>query len=141
MNAAQQPAGPQLSIGALSKLTNCNIETIRYYERINLMPAPPRSAGGQRVYDMPHVQRLTFIRRCRELGFSLDEIRGLLQLVEDDRYTCEDVKTITLDHLHDVQHKISDLQRLAGVLKGMADECADGRAPGCPIVDALLRVS
>ena len=77
-NAAATP----LSIGGLSKRTGCNIETIRYYERIGLMPAPPRTPAGRRVYDDDHVRHLTSIRRSRELGFTLDAIRGLLRLVE-----------------------------------------------------------
>ncbi|MDH3920601.1 MAG: MerR family transcriptional regulator, partial [Rhodospirillales bacterium] len=88
-----------LTIGALSKNTGCNIETIRYYERIGLLPAPPRSAGGHRLYGEVLLKRLTFIRRGRELGFTLDDIRGLLGLVDGGAYTCAEVKALTLDHL------------------------------------------
>ena len=139
MNASEESAVSGLPIGALSKLTSCNIETIRYYERIGLMPAPPRTVGGRRAYEQPHLQRLTFIRRTRELGFTLNEVRGLLRLVEGEHYTCEEVRTITLNHLAQVKRKISDLRRLATVLKDMADECEGGTVPECPIVDALRR--
>ena len=128
-----------LLIGGLSRRTGCHIETIRYYERIGLMPKPARTAGGRRIYDGSNVKRLTFIRRGRELGFTLDEVRGLLDLVEGGNYSCEEVKTITLDHLADVQRKIADLRRLARVLKDMAAECAGGTIPECPIVEALER--
>src|SRR3546814_908405 len=80
------PAG--YGIGTLSGRTGVNIETIRYYERIGVMPKPPRSVGGQRVYDAGHLKRLAFIRRSRELGFSLDEIRALLRLVDGGDYPC-----------------------------------------------------
>jgi MerR family mercuric resistance operon transcriptional regulator len=139
MNGAPKSTELGLPIGALSKQTGCHIETIRYYERIGLMPAPPRTSGGRRAYEEPHVRRLTFIRRGRELGFTLDEIRGLLRLVEGGHYTCEEVRTITLDHLAEMRRKIADLRRLARVLKGMAAECAGGTLPECPIIEALER--
>ena len=77
-----------LSIGALSKHTDCNIETIRYYERIGMLPEPPRTAGGHRVYGEDDLKRLVFIRRSRELGFNLEDVRGLLCLVDSGRYSC-----------------------------------------------------
>ena len=82
MTHTREASAQQLPIGTLSKLTGCNIETIRYYERIGLMPKPPRTPGGRRVYDESHVRRLTFVRRSRELGFTLDDVRELLRLVE-----------------------------------------------------------
>jgi MerR family mercuric resistance operon transcriptional regulator len=95
--------GPRLMIGALSRRTGCKVETIRYYERIGLLPPPPRSAGGQRHYGKDGLKRLTFIRRSRELGFSLKEVRGLLRLVDGGGYTCAEVRAITLDHLAEVR--------------------------------------
>ena len=132
-------AAAPLTIGGLSERTGCNIETIRYYERIGLMPAPPRTPGGRRVYDDAQVRHLAFIRRSRELGFTLEEVRGLLRLVEGGHYTCDEVKTITLAHLADTKRKIADLRRLADVLERMAAECVGGAVPECPIVDALWR--
>ena len=88
-----------LGIGSLSKETCCNIETIRYYEREGLLPNPPRTEGGHRMYDDEHLKRLTFIRRSRELGFTLQDVRGLLKIVDGEHYTCAEVKTVTLDHL------------------------------------------
>ncbi len=140
MSEIPNQAPTEILIGGLSKATGCNIETIRYYERIGLMPKPSRTPGGRRIYEEPHVRRLTFIRRGRELGFTLDEVRGFLRLVDGGHYTCEEVRTITLDHLAEVKQKIADLKRVAAVLKGMADECAGGEIPECPIVDALERM-
>src|SRR3546814_2350116 len=93
-------------IGDLSGRTGVNIETIRYYERIGIMPEPPRSAGRQRVYDSGHIKRLAFIRRSRELGFSLDEVRALLTLVDGGDYTCGEVHEMTLrseEHTSELQ--------------------------------------
>jgi len=98
--------------GALSRKTGCHIETIRYYERIGLLRKPLRSEGGHRLYDNEQVKRLVFIRRSRELGFSLEEIRTLLKFVDGKRYTCEEVKIVTDRHLEDVKKKISYLRRL-----------------------------
>jgi len=129
------------SIGVLSRRTGCKVETIRYYERIGLLPAPSRSAGGHRLYGEDHLKRLTFIRRGRELGFSLDDIRGLLGLVDGGAYTCAEVKAVTLEHLGEVRRKLADLRRLERVLKGMAAECEGGAVPDCPVIDALFRAS
>ena len=129
------PAG--YGIGVLSARTGVNIETIRYYERIGVMPEPPRSEGGQRVYDTGHLERLAFIRRSRELGFSLDEIRALLSLVDGGDYTCGEVHDMTLTHIADIRRKIADLRRMERVLNDMAAKCDGGDVPECPILEAL----
>jgi len=126
-----------LSIGALSKKTNVNIETIRYYERIGMIPHPPRTNAGHRAYAQAHLKRLTFIKRSRELGFTLNEIRALLGLVDGDDYSCEEVRTLTLQHRAEIQTKIKDLQRLEDTLTQISDKCAGGNIPECPIIDAL----
>ena len=131
--------GQHFPIGMLSERAGVHIETIRYYERIKLMPAPPRTEGRQRVYDARHLKRLTFIRRTRELGFSVEEIRGLLRLVDGGNYTCAEVNDITVKHLDDIRRKISDLRKLSRVLVAMASQCTKGRVPDCPIIDALTR--
>ncbi len=128
-----------IQIGMLSKRTGCNIETIRYYERIELLPPPPRSQGGYRLYGAEHLKRLTFIRRSRELGFTLEEVRSLLRLVDGGDYSCAEVKAITLDHVDQVRLKIVDLRRLERVLKDMASQCDGGEVPECPVIDALFR--
>ena len=127
-----------LGIGSLSKQTGCNIETIRYYEREGLLPNPPRTDGGHRMYSDEHLMRLTFIRRSRELGFTLEEVRGLLKMVDGEHYTCAEVKSLTLDHLKDVRGKLADLKRLEKVLKQLADQCTGDEKPDCPIVEALF---
>jgi len=126
-----------LSIGDLSKRTGCKIETIRYYERIGLMPEPPRGAGGHRLFREDDLKRLGFIRRSRELGFTLDEIRALLAMVDGGVVTCAEVKALTLDHLGTVRRKIADLKRMERVLRDMAERCAGGDRPDCPIIHAL----
>ena len=128
----------ELSRGAMAKQTGVNAETIRYYEKIGLMPDPPRSGGGHRVYDETHLRRLSFIRRGRELGFTLDDIRGLLDLVDTGHYTCAEVRDRTVVHLADVQQKIRDLKNMEDVLKDMVAECESESVPDCPIIDALF---
>jgi len=128
-----------MKIGQLSDQTDCKVETIRYYERIGLLPEPTRSAGGYRNYDDNHRRRLLFIRRSRELGFTIDEIRGLLSLVDGGNYKCSDVKEITMEHVENIRHKIADLKKLEKTLSSIASQCAGGTTPECPIVDALFR--
>ena len=128
---------PRQGIGELSRHTGCNIETIRYYERIGLLPPPPRTEGGHRLYADEHLKRLTFIRRSRELGFTLREVRGLLELVDGGDFTCEEVRVLTLEHLGEVRQKVADLRKLERVLKTMAAQCSGGNVPECPIVEAL----
>jgi MerR family mercuric resistance operon transcriptional regulator len=130
--------GPALTIGELSRSTGVNIETIRFYEREGILPKPPRSAGGHRIYDRDQLMRLHFVRRSRELGFSLDEVRGLLQLVAGGSYTCAEVKAVTLDHLADVRRKIADLRRLERTLAEVASKCKGGKVPDCPVIEALF---
>ncbi|MDH3701957.1 MAG: helix-turn-helix domain-containing protein [Alphaproteobacteria bacterium] len=124
--------------GRLSKRTGCNIETIRYYESIGLVPDPPRTAGRHRVYGEEHLKRLTFICRSRELGFSLSEIRSLLALVDGGDSSCAEVQALTLAHVGDVKRKIADLRRMERVLSAMAVQCEDDEIPECPIIDALF---
>ena len=128
---------PNFTIGELSKRTGVNIETVRYYERIGLMPDPLRTRGGHRVFDDEQVKRLTFIARSRRLGFSLKEIRTLMSLVDQGNYSCDEVNALTLRHLDKVRAKIADLQRLAKTLEQISAKCDGGTAPECPIFDAL----
>jgi MerR family mercuric resistance operon transcriptional regulator len=138
MPAITVPRGPALTIGTLSARTGVNIETIRFYERVGILPKPPRSAGGHRIYGQDQLMRLHFVRRSRELGFSLDEIRGLLRLVDGGHYTCAEVKAITLDHLGDIRRKIADLRCLERTLANVAGKCRGGKAPDCPVIEALF---
>ena len=129
-----------LTIGALSARSGVNIETIRYYEKIGVMPSPARSASGYRIYGPEHVRRLHFVRRGRELGFGLHELRGLLRLVDGHTYTCEEVHTLTVEHLTDIRQKIADLRRLERVMSNMAAQCTRDQVPECPVIDALFEM-
>ena len=128
-----------LTIGALSEVTGVNIETIRYYERIKLLPAPHRSAGRHRLYGRELAQRLQFVRRSRELGFSIDVIRALLRLVDQGGLGCAEAQQITMRHLADVRGKIADLKRLERVLGSMAKSCEANQLLECPILETLSR--
>lgn len=130
-----------ISIGQLSRRTGVHIETIRYYERIDVMPRPPRSSSGQRRYDHGFVKRLNFIARARRLGFSLKDIRGLLCLVDNNNYTCKQVRQMTLDHADEARRKIADLRKLERSLRHMAARCHGDHVPDCPIIDALFDAS
>ena len=127
-----------LSRGLLSKKTGVNRETIRYYEKIRLMPEPMRSANGYRVYDDSHLKRLSFIRRCRELGFTLKEIAAVLGLVDGGSYTCAEIRDRTKIHLQDVDDKIRDLQKMQQTLINMVSECEGDLVPECPIIETLF---
>ncbi len=134
MNAAQQ----NVTRGVLAKQSGVNAETIRYYEKIELMPEPERTSGGHRIYKEVHLQRLCFIRRCREMGFTLEEIRELLSLVDREQVSCDHVQQITQDHVVSIRQKIKDLQRMQGTLRHLAKQCSGENVPECPIIEALL---
>ncbi|MAM00528.1 MAG: transcriptional regulator [Alteromonadaceae bacterium] len=123
--------------GELAKRTGCNIETIRYYERIGLLPNPPRSENGFRRYEESHVTRLMFIRRARGLGFTLDEVQDLLRLVDGGHYICAQVQELALSHVDEIQRKIEDLRRMEQALKEMAKQCSGEEVPECPIIEIL----
>lgn len=124
------------TIGRLSSATGVKIETIRYYEKIGIMPNPPRSSGKQRIYSPTHLARLNFIKRSRDLGFGLDAVRSMLGL-NDEMPSCSEVHALTTEHLAEVRQKIADLKRLERTLSEITKECARGDTPDCPIIDAL----
>ena len=133
-----EPGPAPLAIGELSRRTGVNIETIRYYERINMMPHPPRTRSGRRVYGDVETRTLAFIRRARELGFSLDEIRALLALsAKDGREACAEVRELAADHLEDVRPKIADLRAMERVLADAVRRCDDSKSAGCPLIETL----
>ncbi|MBO9422571.1 helix-turn-helix domain-containing protein [Labrenzia sp. R4_2] len=134
---ADHVSGKQLQRAELARRTGCNLETIRYYEKTGMIPDPPRTASGYRVYDEAHVARLQFILRARELGFSIDEIRGLLDLVDGGTQTCAEVKERTERHLADIRDKIADLKRIEQVLAATAAQCSGEDVPECPVLEAL----
>jgi DNA-binding transcriptional MerR regulator len=128
----------RLSIGELSKATGVTVVTIRYYEHVKLMPAPPRSSGNYRVYRREHLDRLQFVRRCRDLGFTLDQLRGLLRLSVQSRRRCSGIDRITKNHLKEIEGKIADLRRLAAQLRRIKNRCpGKGRVADCRILAAL----
>ena len=127
-----------LTIGDLSRATDTKVETVRYYERIGLLPAPARTGSGQyRAYTPAELGRLSFIRRARDLGFSLDQIRELLALSDDRTHSCEAVDAIARAHLAEVERKIADLQALARELGGMLDDACHGTVAECRIIESL----
>ena len=126
-----------LTRGDLARATGCNIETIRYYEKTGLLPDPPRSAAGYRIYSAAHATRLRFSRRARELGFSMEDIRGLMGLDDGAAPTCAEVKERTKRHLADVRAKIADLRRIESVLAATASRCSGAEVPNCPVLDAI----
>jgi MerR family mercuric resistance operon transcriptional regulator len=133
--------GPAQTIGALSKATACQVETIRFYERIGLLPAPRRSPGGYRLYGGTHVTRLTFIRRARELGFSLGEVRTMLRLADERERPCAEVRVVASAHLRDVRAKIADLQAMERVLRATVARCARGTGSDCALIEAFSRAA
>ena len=127
-----------IQIGELARRTGCGVETIRYYERVGVLPRPPRSAGRYRLYDTGDVRRLAFVRRARELGFTLDEVRALLVLsAANTENTCSEVREVTARHLADVRAKIADLRAMERVLSEAVRRCNAGEVPGCPLIDTL----
>jgi MerR family transcriptional regulator, mercuric resistance operon regulatory protein len=137
MGSITGPRAQTLTIGELSELTAVNIETIRYYERIKMLPSPPRTAGGRRIYDANHLRILAFIRRARELGFSSSEVRALLQLGGPERASCRQVRDIASHHLDDIRAKIADLRKLERLLAKTVAQCTGTAAPICPVLDIL----
>ena len=129
----------RIAIGALSKHTGTNIETIRYYERVGLLPAPGRSSGGYRVYSSDHLKRLNFVRRARALGFSIEQVRTLLRLADERKRPCAEVRVVAEAHLRDVRGKIADLRKMERVLQATVAGCATGRRAHCPVIETLYR--
>jgi Cu(I)-responsive transcriptional regulator len=126
-----------LTIGSLAELTGTKVETIRYYERLGLLPAPDRTAGNYRSYEPSHVGRLSFIRRAHDLGFSLDQVRELLGLADQKDRSCESVDAIARQHLAEVERKIADLKSLRRELDTLIGQCRHGTIAECRILDAL----
>jgi Cu(I)-responsive transcriptional regulator len=126
-----------MNIGELARAAVTKAETIRYYERIGLMPEPARTAGNYRDYSAAHVSRLTFARRARDLGFSIEKIRALLDLADHKEQSCEAVDAIAREHLADVKRKLADLSALRRELESMIGQCRHGTVAECRILEAL----
>ncbi len=121
----------------LSRATGCNLETIRYYENIGVMPQPPRLPNGYRAYDSAHISRLNFIMRARDLGFTLNDVRDLLRLVDGGLHTCAEVETLAVAHLEKVRARVLDLSRIEKVLSKTVAQCSGDKVPECAVIDAL----
>ena len=126
-----------MPISELSRLCGVNIETIRYYEKIKMLPAPLRTEAGHRVYGPKETRILVFIRRGRELGFTLDQIRALLNLSGPGQAPCAEVREIAKHHIEDIRAKINDLVKLERLLRKTVAQCSGGKAPECPVLDIL----
>jgi len=137
MGASTAAQANGLTIGGLSQLTGVNIETIRYYEKIKILPVPSRAANGRRMYGPMEHRILAFVRRSRELGFSLDEVRALLRLGGPEKASCREVREIAAHHLDDIRAKIADLRKLERLLAKTVAQCTGTTAPECPVLDIL----
>lgn len=127
-----------MRIGELAGKTGVNIETIRYYERQGIVPAPPREANNYRWYGEAHRRRLCFVRRARDLGFTLEDVRGLLSMSDGGDFTCAQVKALGERHLEEVRDRIADLQRMEQALADLVAECAGNRTPDCSMLETLF---
>ena len=126
-----------LTIGQLGQATDTKIETIRYYEKIGLLPEPCRTRGNYRSYAAEHLQRLGFIRRARELGFTIKDVRELLKLAAHGERRCEDVDQLVARHLETTERKIDALTRLRRELRETLNSCKGGRIAECRVIQAL----
>lgn len=126
-----------MKIGEIAATTGVNVETIRYYEREGLVPPPARTASNYRSYGEEHRRRLTFIRRARDLGFSLSQVRELLGLADDSDRSCVAVDEIARKHRLQVRSKIAELTALRRELDSMIGQCRNGRIAECRIIEAL----
>jgi Cu(I)-responsive transcriptional regulator len=134
-------AAPSLPIGTIARQTGLTVPTIRYYEEVGLLPAAPRSESGQRQYGAAALRRLQFIRRCRDFGFSIEQVRELVGLVDEPERPCVEVRALAAVHLGEVRQKLRELQELerslAGFVTGCDVACAGGPAADCNILEDL----
>jgi DNA-binding transcriptional MerR regulator len=130
-----------LRIGDLATATATKVETIRYYERIGLLSAPGRTSGNYRAYGRSHLDRLSFIRHARELGFSIEAIRDLLRLADDPSRPCEGADRIARAHLADVERRMARLAALKAELERMLARCEGGRIADCRVIEVLADYS
>jgi DNA-binding transcriptional MerR regulator len=133
-------ASSTFRIGELARLTGTRVETIRYYERIGLLPPPARTGGNYRAYARSHLGRLSFVRRGLDLGFSLDEVRELPRLSDDRGQSRAGVDRIARRHLIKVERKVTDLMELGAKLRQLIDKCQHGTIAECLIIEALAPV-
>jgi Cu(I)-responsive transcriptional regulator len=126
-----------MKIGEIAAATATKVETVRFYEKAGLLPPPARTDSNYRSYGTSHLQRLSFIRRARQLGISLDDVRELLALADDKAQSCEAVDAIASSHLLEIERKLADLNQMAAELKRMIGHCHKGRVGDCLIIETL----
>ncbi len=126
-----------MQIGELARATTTKVETIRFYEKIGLLGEPGRTAGNYRDYGAGHLARLSFIRRARDLGFTLDQVRELLALSDDRDQSCSAVDSVARAHLAQIDQKIADLRALRRELDELIGQCSQGAISDCRIIEAL----
>ncbi len=127
-----------MRIGELATECNCPVETIRYYEKVGLLPAPVRRANGYRSYDEIHQKWLQFILRSRELGFSQNEVRRLTDLAHQQQPACAKVHELLEEHVSDVRRRVRELERMERALVRLKAQCHDGTLHDCPVIDELM---
>lgn len=126
-----------IAIGELSRRTGVNIETIRYFERVGVLPKPPRTSAGRRIFGADHVRALGLIRRARELGFTPAEVRAILSLGGPGPTSCNEVREIAAHHLERIRAKMADLVQLERLLASAIDRCEGDDAATCAVIDML----
>jgi Cu(I)-responsive transcriptional regulator len=129
--------GETFRIGELARATGTKVETIRWYERIGLLATPARTGSNYRAYGPAHLARLSFVRRARDLGFSLDQVRELLRLSDQRDRPCEEIDLIARGHLDEVERKVADLTALGDELRQIISQCGHGAVADCRIIEAL----
>ncbi len=127
-----------MKIGELSRNCGCPAETIRYFEKIGLLPSPVRGVNGYRYYDESNQKWLQFILRSRALGFTQIEVRRLSDVAHQSQPACADVHELLVEHIIDVQKKMKDLRRMQQALKRLKSKCQDGTLHDCPVIDELM---
>jgi len=131
------PPGKRISRGELARRTGVNAETIRYFEGIGTLSAPPRTAGGHRIYDEGHVRTLGFIRRARNLGFTPEDVRAIVDLGGPGKAPCAEVREIAAHHLEQVRDKIADLTEIERLLTATVENCSGRRNGDCAVIDMI----
>jgi DNA-binding transcriptional MerR regulator len=133
----------ELSIGRLSKLAHCSVPTIRFYEQTGLLPAAGRSASGHRVYQTRDLQRLAFVRRCRDLDFPIEQIKLLMPLLDEKDRECNELRDLAQEQLLRVRHRLQDLiqleQTLSEFVSSCETECIGGASKDCTIIENLSK--
>lgn len=125
--------------GELARRSGCHFETIRYYERMGLLPSPPRNKGGYRRYGFEHLRRLRFIVHSRALGFPIEELRSLLDLIDRREVSCDKVKASAERHLSAIRERIDSMRKMEQVLEETLQRCSGDDVPECPLIDMLFQ--